>query len=63
MSQNDEKMQVPNGIDGSHGDDKQDLSRRPTLTVTPEMFEKMYLGPQTKVAGNLRQTVGNPAPL
>lgn len=59
MDNKQEKMEVIDGVNG----DKPDLSRAGTLSLTPEMFEKMYLGPQNKVAGQLRQTLGNPSPL
>lgn len=34
-----------------------------SISITPELFEKLYLSPQNKVKGQLRQTVGNPTPL
>lgn len=34
-----------------------------SITVTPEMFERMYLGPQNNVKGDLRKTFGNPTPV
>lgn len=34
-----------------------------TVMMTPELFEKLYLGPQTKVKGDLRRTFANPTPL
>jgi len=34
-----------------------------TLTMSPEMFEKLYLAPKSEVAGQLRKTFGNPTPL
>lgn len=34
-----------------------------SISITPELFEKLYLSPQNKVAGELRKTVGNPTPL
>lgn len=33
-----------------------------SLSISPELFEKIYLSPQNKVAGELRKTVGNPTP-
>lgn len=33
------------------------------LTISPEMFEKLYLNPKTSVKGDLRSTFGNPTPL
>ncbi|KAF2443270.1 hypothetical protein P171DRAFT_58848 [Karstenula rhodostoma CBS 690.94] len=34
-----------------------------SISITPELFEKLYLSPQTRVHGDLRRTVGNPTPL
>lgn len=34
-----------------------------SITITPEMFERMYLGPQNQVKGDLRRTLGNPTPI
>lgn len=34
-----------------------------TISMSPELFEKLYLSPQTNVQGDLRKTVGNPTPL
>ena len=33
------------------------------LTISPELFEKLYLQPQTPVKGDIRKIVGNPTPL
>jgi hypothetical protein len=33
------------------------------LTISPEMFEKLYLNPKTDVKGDLRGTFANPTPL
>lgn len=33
------------------------------LTISPEMFEKLYLNPKTSVKGDLRNTFANPTPL
>lgn len=33
------------------------------LSMTPEMFEKLYLSPPSKAKGQLRQTFGNPTPI
>jgi len=33
-----------------------------SLSISPELFEKIYLSPQNRVAGDLRKTVGNPTP-
>ena len=31
-----------------------------SISMSPELFEKLYLSPQTQVKGQLRQTFGNP---
>jgi uncharacterized protein len=33
------------------------------LTLSPELFEKLYLQPQVPVKGDLRKILGNPTPL
>jgi len=52
---------LDNDMDPDHA-----LSRIKTtgsLSISPELFEKIYLSPQNKVAGELRKTFGNPTPL
>ncbi|KAI6756716.1 hypothetical protein HG530_011314 [Fusarium avenaceum] len=34
-----------------------------SVQMSPELFEKLYLSPMTKVKGDLRQTFGNPTPI
>lgn len=34
-----------------------------TVIMSPELFEKLYLGPKNSVKGDLRKTFGNPTPL
>jgi uncharacterized protein len=34
-----------------------------SVVMTKELFEKLYLSPQTNVPGNLRKKFGNPTPL
>ncbi|MCJ1297862.1 hypothetical protein MMC08_000650 [Hypocenomyce scalaris] len=34
-----------------------------SITITPELFEKIYLSPQNNVKGDLRRTFGNPTPV
>lgn len=41
----------------------QQITRAGSIAMTPELFEKIYLTPQTKVSGDLRKTFGNPTPL
>ncbi|KAM0271618.1 hypothetical protein ACHAQH_009045 [Verticillium albo-atrum] len=34
-----------------------------SVSISPELFEKLYLSPQNAVKGNLRKTFGNPTPI
>lgn len=34
-----------------------------SISMSPEMFEKLYLSPQNAVKGDLRKTFGNPTPV
>jgi hypothetical protein len=34
-----------------------------SISISPELFEKIYLSPQNTVKGDLRKTFGNPTPL
>lgn len=34
-----------------------------SISITPELFEKIYLSPKNQVSNNIRSTVGNPTPL
>ena len=34
-----------------------------SISITPELFEKIYLSPKNRVSNNLRSTFGNPTPL
>jgi hypothetical protein len=34
-----------------------------TVTLTPELYEKLFISPKTQVAGSLRSTFGNPTPI
>lgn len=34
-----------------------------TVTMSPDLFEKLYLQPMNPVKGDLRKTFGNPTPL
>ena len=38
-------------------------NHRNNVTLSPELFEKIYLNPQQNVKGDLRNTFGNPTPL
>ncbi|MCJ1249609.1 hypothetical protein MMC30_006835 [Trapelia coarctata] len=34
-----------------------------SISISPELFEKLYLSPQTQVKGDLRKTFANPTPI
>ena len=34
-----------------------------TVTLTPELYEKLFISPKTQVASSLRTTFGNPTPI
>lgn len=34
-----------------------------SISISPELFEKIYLSPQNNVKGDLRKTFANPTPL
>lgn len=34
-----------------------------SVSISPELFEKLYLSPQNNVKGDLRKTFGNPTPM
>jgi uncharacterized protein len=34
-----------------------------SISITPELFEKIYLSPKNQVSNNIRSTFGNPTPL
>jgi hypothetical protein len=49
-----------------HHDEETALRRLRTagsISITPELFEKIYLSPKNQVSNNVRSTVGNPTPL
>ena len=33
------------------------------VSISAELFEKLYLAPKTDVSGHLRKTFGNPTPM
>ncbi len=34
-----------------------------SVSMSPELFEKLYLSPENRVSGDLRKTFGNPTPM
>jgi uncharacterized protein len=67
-----EKDHAPttNGGSGYHMDDSIDsetalrkIRTAGSISITPELFEKIYLSPKNRVSGELRSTFANPTPL
>ena len=44
-------------------DDLNNRRKDTSITLTPEMFEKLYLSPPNQVSGDLRATFANPTPI
>jgi hypothetical protein len=55
------------GVGDSHTEAREDTLRRiqtaGSITISPEIFEKIYLTPANKVKGDLRFKFANPTPL
>jgi hypothetical protein len=47
----------------SNGNTLTPIMTAATITLTPEMFEKLYFSPQSQVKGDLRKTFANPTPV
>ncbi|KAI0487271.1 GPR1/FUN34/yaaH family-domain-containing protein [Xylaria cf. heliscus] len=57
-------MSEEDKVHNEHRDEM--LGRIPTtggLSISPELFEQLYLSPKNQVKGQLRHTLGNPTPL
>jgi len=52
---------IPPGTD--HYDAINRVRTAGSISISPEMFEKLYLSPENRVKGDLRKTFGNPTPL
>lgn len=48
------------GTDVRHEDMLKRVRTAGSVTISPEIFESMFLAPKTQVAGSLRVTFGNP---
>jgi hypothetical protein len=55
------------GYDLDDSEDRENALRKihtsGALSISPELFEKIYLSPQNRVSGDLRGTFANPTPL
>jgi uncharacterized protein len=56
-------MSTPIEADSLRERELSKLETAGSVVMTKELFEKLYLSPQSNVAGNLRKTFGNPTPL
>jgi hypothetical protein len=56
-----------NSYDLTANDDRNDalekIRKTGSLSISPELFEKIYLSPKNPVKGDLRAILGNPTPL
>jgi hypothetical protein len=52
-------------LDGNHDSETalHKIRTAGSISISPELFEKLYLSPQNRVHGDLRRTFGNPTPL
>lgn len=48
---------------GLHSETLRRLEQVNSINIPKELFEKLYLAPETQVNGDLRKTFGNPTPL
>ena len=48
---------------GKMDDPLQRIRTAGTVSISAELFEKLYLSPQNVVKGDLRKTFGNPTPM
>lgn len=68
MAANGNKEEGPVGVDHMHPNDSaenalQKIRTAGSVSIPPEIFEKLYLNPESKVKGDLRKTFGNPTPM
>lgn len=47
----------------SHDEMLETVQPSVSVTMSPELYEQLYLSPKNQVKGELRQTFGNPTPL
>lgn len=51
------------GSEESHGAALNRIRTAGSVSISPELFEKLYLSPENRVKGDLRKTFGNPTPM
>ena len=47
----------------NQGDSLQKIRTAGSISIPPDVFEKLYLSPENRVKGDLRKTFGNPTPM
>lgn len=52
-----------NGKGYANSDQLERIRTAGSISIPPELFERLYLSPQNVVKGDLRKTFGNPTPL
>ncbi|CAD6576801.1 MAG: hypothetical protein ASARMPRED_007886 [Alectoria sarmentosa] len=51
------------GAEESNGAALHRIRTAGSISISPELFEKLYLSPENRVKGDLRKTFGNPTPI
>ncbi|KAG6988994.1 GPR1/FUN34/YaaH-class plasma membrane protein [Physcia stellaris] len=56
---------IPYQLNGDHSSEEalKKIRTANTIAISPELFEKLYLSPQTNVKGDLRSKFANPTPI
>ena len=60
MVDEEHKLQSNGSQDDERGEALKKLRSATSVSMSPELFEKLYLSPQNKIKGELRKTFGNP---
>jgi len=65
MASRDHYIANENRSQDSHFDNEEKLRYElaKTVTLTPELYERLFISPKTAVAGDLRSRFGNPTPI
>lgn len=51
------------GPNDTTGDSLNRIRTAGSISIPPDLFEKLYLSPENRVKGDLRKTFANPTPL
>jgi hypothetical protein len=63
MSDEEGKVQNNGYVDGDRMETLNKFRSAASVSMSPELFEKLYLSPQNRVHGDLRRTFANPTPM